>query len=588
MRTLLKYYMWGYQPHFQMGLEREAKEIFHELSDKLNPSVFLVGILCKPTNGSHPICVEPEECGIDVAAFKDVDELAKKIHANDSRSKIFHTNAEYHKRYHDDLKVECLQKAVQEIINTHFERAGKMSFVSRPVILDNYEVFVILQFEKTVYERFYSLQRSEIVISKTNILRVDKSLIDALVHIFLNEAINPLYKPYPGVGLRMIKTDKSELLRVVGAHFIGTAISAASDYRGTYDLFDICNYISALKYEGDSGIGKLILSRQNHPNLNILIKLAEPIPLKNHRIVRKLLEIASEKLALYTDGNNIIGFAKLEGEYNPSNEDLFIINFMGDHVWELSHNSQTMMIVKYTIPHLPTNKLDKDNFHSILKRIFTKISDEALQCLWKIVTSATEQKHGTLIIVSEDAAKEAWRLKNQSILIEPLMPDEGLIKSITSIDGAVLLDTSGVCHSIGVILDGMATQHGTPSRGARYNSAIRYVDIPENKAVAIIISEDGMVDLYPNLKPQIKKSDIEERLAILRNHISQPSVDYDTFRPIMNWFDEHRFYIMEEVCEELNKLQEEFYSKLKMNVGEIYIKYNGFKSNPDMNETYFF
>ena len=68
-KDTLKYYMWGYQQHFRWCLEYEANKIFHMLTDRLDPKAFLVGLLCETSPGSHPICIEPEECGISVDAL---------------------------------------------------------------------------------------------------------------------------------------------------------------------------------------------------------------------------------------------------------------------------------------------------------------------------------------------------------------------------------------------------------------------------------------------------------------------------------------------------------------------------------------
>ena len=62
------------------------------------------------------------------------------------------------------------------------------------------------------------------------------------------------------------------------------------------------------------------------------------------------------------------------------------------------------------------------------------------------------------------------------------------IINVTSIDGATLLiSRKGICYSIGVILDGKATNKGKSERGARYNSAVRYVENNKKKCVAVII-----------------------------------------------------------------------------------------------------
>ena len=85
-----------------------------------------------------------------------------------------------------------------------------------------------------------------------------------------------------------------------------------------------------------------------------------------------------------------------------------------------------------------------------------------------------------------------------STVIEPVVLGDEMVRRVTSIDGAVLLDDEGRCHAVGVILDGRATPDGRPSRGSRYNSALRYVTGAEGPTLAVVISEDGRVDLLPD------------------------------------------------------------------------------------------
>jgi glycosidase len=89
---------------------------------------------------------------------------------------------------------------------------------------------------------------------------------------------------------------------------------------------------------------------------------------------------------------------------------------------------------------------------------------------------------------------EATRLKGQSTAIQPLLGDDQLVKSFSAVDGAILMDPAGTVHAFGVIHDGKASERGTPARGARYNSSIRYVDSADHKVLALVVSEDGHVD----------------------------------------------------------------------------------------------
>ena len=139
-------------------------------------------------------------------------------------------------------------------------------------------------------------------------------------------------------------------LRTAATNFVDTVISGAIQSIRIFDLFNICNYLSSLKYEGDFSVGKIVICKDDHPNIDIVLKLTEPIQLQNHRGVRKLLEITSDELHLHSDGIQITGLTRLVGDYNPQQENLFIASFTGSHKWEFLHYDQIIINVKDTIP----------------------------------------------------------------------------------------------------------------------------------------------------------------------------------------------------------------------------------------------
>ena len=118
-----------------------------------------------------------------------------------------------------------------------------------------------------------------------------------------------------------------------------------------------------------------------------------------------------------------------------------------------------------------------------------------IERLWDVVLEASRQKSGTILVITTEALAEADRLKLQCTLIEPVPLTPLITRLVTAIDGAVLLDPEGYCYSIGVILDGKASGNGDSTRGARYNSAVRYVASSAHPCMAIVVSEDGMVDV---------------------------------------------------------------------------------------------
>jgi len=74
--------------------------------------------------------------------------------------------------------------------------------------------------------------------------------------------------------------------------------------------------------------------------------------------------------------------------------------------------------------------------------------------------------------------------------------------SLTGIDGAVLLDATGQCHAIGVILEWSGNAPGRSRACARYNSAVRYVQSAMDRDIATLglLCRKTVVDLIPDLR----------------------------------------------------------------------------------------
>ncbi|MCW5199950.1 hypothetical protein VU05_04500, partial [Desulfobulbus sp. F1] len=76
----IKYFMWGYQPHFRISQEFTCERLFKLLDEQFAPEIFLVGILTEERNDRYPACVEPEnDFWIHSDEFNKVLEMAEKI-----------------------------------------------------------------------------------------------------------------------------------------------------------------------------------------------------------------------------------------------------------------------------------------------------------------------------------------------------------------------------------------------------------------------------------------------------------------------------------------------------------------------------
>ncbi|MBV9948139.1 MAG: DNA integrity scanning protein DisA nucleotide-binding domain protein, partial [Myxococcales bacterium] len=157
-------------------------------------------------------------------------------------------------------------------------------------------------------------------------------------------------------------------------------------------------------------------------------------------------------------------------------------------------------------------------------------------------------KHGTMLVVVDDAAQESTRLSQQGTPITPCRLSNELIRHVTAIDGAVLLDPASTCHAVGVILDGLATVDGSPARGARYNSALRYVATRKDRpTLAVIVSEDGLVTMHPTLRLRVRQSEVAAVLARVEELVKEP--DEKGIDRVRKELTAYRFYFDATACE---------------------------------------
>lgn len=579
--NVIDLFMWGYQQHFRISIEETAKSLFELVDKRLSPKLFLLGIQVDEQENRHPICLEPEDCGFDVKCFSDISNLAKELEKVDEETKTFHSHPIAQKTHEKRISTRAYIDAISKILKRD-DLCGKYErYISSPTYIDGYLVFVILELQKDIIQQHYSLTKSKMDDRYT----IFRSLIESTINAFLNVCSNALKDPDNPISA--IDRPANELMREAGNQFMYTVSQAGRNFEGLHGLYDACNEIASMKYEGAVGLGNIIIASKEHKNIKITLQLKNPIRVNDYRKVRKFLELSDNNSSIISDSALIYGLGGLRGKYNPKDESLFLVSFTSHFTWELSHDNNPLMVVEYREPKLPIEKIDRDKFYSDLKRIFKVMSKNQIDDLWDIAIEATKQKHGTMLVISDDAIQESERLGKQCFPLKPLKLKDELIQQITSIDGAVLLDKDANCHAIGVILDGLATDKGDASRGARYNSAIRYYEHfgKEKPTVLVIISEDGMINLIPSLIPQIKHSIISESIENLKKILDGEQIDKKYFNQEMSFFQKYNFYLTQEECNEINDLR----IKIEANYANesIRIIYNDLKPNREMNDSYY-
>jgi DisA bacterial checkpoint controller nucleotide-binding len=579
----VKFQMWAYQLHFQANAQHEARSLFSQLDPRFDPRVFLVGFQAKPIKDRPAICVVPDDCEYQPEVFAHVREAADNMERSDPGRKTPPPHPKAQASHHFGIKRRALWTAILQAVKSATETGRWVTFCSGAAEVKGYLVSVVLQLQGDVYDSYYRLQKDVSRAPFTYDCPIERSFLEAVVGEFLSATAERLTKPNAGDGFRNI-ADPAPILQAAAKSLMYTASAAGENPNGLHGLYEACNTISTLKYEGTDGVGRLVIAKRGHHDVEVDLLLARPVLFHDYGAVRKLLQMASGDLSLLSDSYEIYGLGTVRGSYKPVREDLFVVNFSRHFVWELTHAGQPLMYLRYGEPGIRTPGFPDERFRVNLARVFPALREEQAQRLCHLGRALAELKHGCMMVVTADAAEEAARLASQGTPVKPFPLDSKLLPFVSSIDGAVLIDLDGKCHALGVILDGMASRKCTPSRGARYNSAIRYV-YGRSDAVAVVKSEDGMIDVVPDLTARIRRSDLNAALDELRRIAHQETVEPEEFYKVRDWLNDHRFYLSKGHCEEVNRLVAQAMDRFPE--GAWKTGYREFTSDDAMNDSYF-
>lgn len=585
---------------YQKAMSDFAQELFKYLDEDLRPRFLIVGI---PQDDSRPVWLEPsEDSGYIPEFFDRVVRLAKDIEAEEVAKNAWKNPSRRNKEI--KISAKSIQRAVENTLND--KDTTFVSYCAESITIGEYEVCCVLQFEEPAFHKHFSVS-----VRPEDKARLSGSLIEATAVEFLRICRTVLSGPRKTLNLQdPLGHQPEDILRMGGRKFMLTA-----NHIGAGRAFDDINELSWKTHEGEIAGGEIYFIHWDDPYLDMQIEFKHPPSLSNIEAARKLIEMAGAKrtgggkLRLLSHGHAIDGIGglkKLKDKYDRYDSDVFIVKFTGYYRWELWHkdgdirrhkDGGIMMQVTNGVPSLPRPPLDEEKFKDHVRRTFTQATPDE-DALWSIVDAARGQGHGTMIVISSAAAEEADRLADQStVLKEPVKLVGKLLKEtllmLTSIDGALLVDPRGTCYAAGVILDGAAIKgKGDSSRGARYNSAIRYVygvraDISKGQCLAVVVSKDRTINLVKELHEQIFRSEIIEHIEKVRVAVAGETVNAKEYYKAIFWLSDHRFYLSPEECNELNQLKEATKLRLMAQEGQAMTPAD-FKADEEMDDTYFF
>ena len=573
LKNTINLFMWGYQPHFRFAILNRARTVLELIAPGLRVDVFLVGVRTPEATDGHPVCVEPEDGDWDPSLFFACASRADAIFADHPGHNIMYGDEPSTRDKPENIRRASVMQAVKEVLDAYDAAHGKVSYCWRPVRVHRHHVVPVFQLAADDVAKYPRIP------ARLELDQFDAPVgfLESAIECLLREATAALEGPDPGRFIGSMRRDSQAILREAGDRFCDNVALTTGDilFQG---VFDAVNVVSSLLYEGSTAVGEIAFVRATAAGIQTDVRLKRPVPLHRQKLARKLVEMTGSGLACLCHGSQgLVGLGRCQ---TPAQEPQLRVKFSGHYRWELYYHERLLMQTAFGIPRLPTVRLSADLFKSNARRVFLGIREDKLELLWSIVSAAMDQEHGTMIVFSEAASSEATRLSTEAIPIDPVSLTPHLVRKLTGIDGALLADTDGVCHAIGVILDGLATPAGDASRGARYNSAIRYLSAASAPTMCLVVSEDGYVNIFPELRPQIKKSDIEAWVQKLRTQ------DIDTYFSTRDWLDEHRFYLTSAQCQVVNAELERIHSAPPQ-VGEIRLSMDPFSAHPAMNDSYY-
>jgi len=571
--------MWGYQPLFRSLFEHLMDDVMNALGvPESGVECLLVGARIPGRQNRHCVCIEPEDGKWNVDLFDGLlDLIEEEVNTHPSQD-IVYTHAPTMQDKPENIRRDSVRIAVQRMLERYDFDNKVRSFAGPPAPVVDYYVVPVLQLPTAIFQRFRPLREP----IKFNIFTGHPSLIHAAVSVVLAEAHDELLRPDPGRLVDGRTKSPEEIIVRAGESFMRTPGIAISDKNfGSPNLFERLNAISSLMYEGTRGTGKLILANPDGGAVDFLIRFAEPIPFREHRWSRKALQMASSQTSLVADCEKIFGLGNITSDVDPlRSQNVFEIEFLDHYVWRFGYGSRTLLVSKYGTPSLPQQRFPRDRLLDIFQRLFPDSREQDVNRFTALYDAAISQRHGSMLMVASDAEAEANRLQGQGTKIKPTPLTPELYRQVSGVDGAVLVDPQGICYAIGVILDGPASIDCTPSRGARYNSGIRYVGSSSKPRLGIVVSDDQTVDVIPILRPRIWRSKLEQAISRLE------SANSENYHTDANWLKRHRFYLNQEQCNRINAAIERIHEE-PLEVGELRLNYPEFMPDPSLDESYF-
>ena len=574
VKDTIDQFMWGFQRHFRTSVEFRLKEALSRIGLPLEVRVVLVGFALDG-GARHEICVEPEDGLLSAEHLVAVSGRAVDIFEADPESQIIHSDRQLHESRRQATLRRSRADALTEAIEASGAFEGFSFFASTAAPIGGYELHTCAGVSTAEFESVPALGES--VVDR---FHAGRSLQHEVIAACLRRADSALYLPDPGADLGYTLGGSEDIVKDAAASLTSGAVWRAAEMPA--DLLPIVNEFTSLSYERAGAGGHLIIASADKDGIQPRVRFQEPVSLRDARSMRKLLELSDETMSVLTDYQGTHGLRAYGLGAYESGLDVVEISVRGHADWEMSIDGSALVRVAYGHATLPRPLLEFDKFKDAAERTVGTID---LSRVWAIVKEAQASGHGTTVVVSSDPEAEARRL-GAAVTIAPEYLEPAAIVRFVRVDGAVILGRDGRCYAFGVILDGTAEGRGDPARGSRFNSAVRYQSTTDTGSMLVVISDDGTVDLLPQLRPRVHRDDVEEAVRAFSACCEAAEVDGEEFARTRDRVKSLAFYLDDAQCHLVNELYESEMQR-RWKTSGTRLGARPLTPNPDMDESYF-
>lgn len=279
---------------------------------------------------------------------------------------------------------------------------------------------------------------------------------------------------------------------VMVRNYIRTGIFSrpeSTDLIASEQLVDQLRKVAGLTEESNTADGFLAICEERPTKMELEFVKSVDITATKH--VRKLLTPSDQGLYLTAHRTQVIGFARPEhlsgnrliasfrdGKGRIILNGAKVCDFNGDRYFALKDESIERSILSQSI--------SVPNAGALIDK------------LCGLIHTARSQRFGCTVVLTDrsfDGTMSGQTIQS-SLLVNDISAD--LLCNLAAIDGALHINLTDMClEAFACLLDGKALPDEDRSRGARYNSAMRFSD-QYRSSVVIVVSEDGPTSIFCN------------------------------------------------------------------------------------------